>query len=880
MKGRSLFFARLLGMALLVMVPLLALHAYTLVRHSQASEAAAFRAVAVRAVQAGEELDRIFARAEKLLDLLAGRAELAGLDPVACRRVIGGMAGIDPLYASLSLADAQGRIVCASADTAHRPISVGAEAWFAVALAAGRVHLSSPITGPITQRPVALLSTPLRDAGGGVAGLLGISLDLHVLSDLVLAQGLPPGGSVTLVNADDQVLARHPDPQSWVGARLPESVQSVRRRTPQGVVVVAGADGVTRAYVATPLRVHGLRVAAGVPTEAVFADSRAARERAFAVALATLLLGVAIAFVAARRLARPVRSLAHTARQWAARGPDSARADESLPGEFRELAQEFNRMIDARGASEARLRASERRYTEMLDGVDMLAITLDRQGRLLYCNDTLLRMTGWTREEIIGQAWGPRFLAREDRRLRRFLHDRMVDGDLPRQNENHIVTKSGERRLIRWANAVLHSAEGQVIGAACIGEDITERRDAELARQASAEADAANRAKTEFLARMSHELRTPLNAVLGFTQLLQMGASHKLDESQRRQLEMVYLAGAQLRALIDDVLDVSRIEAGRMAVQWSDVPLWPLLGEVLQLSDAAAAARQVTLHAAYAAQDPVTLHTDPTRLRQILLNLVSNGIKYNRPGGRVELDLRRDDQALHIEVSDNGLGMSSEQLAALFQPFNRLGRERSDIEGTGIGMMLSRQLVTLLGGEMKVHSEPERGTRVTVSLPWTPPAAAAAALPGTPASGGARQAAEGAPAGTVLYIEDNPINAALVEGLFAPWPLVRLVVAADGASGLAQAAALQPELVLLDMHLPDTDGLQVLAALQADARTRALPVVVLSADAMPGEMQAARAAGAVDYWTKPIDATPFLAGVRMLLGERAAGAQAPGATDV
>src|SRR5690606_6145163 len=217
---------------------------------------------------------------------------------------------------------------------------------------------------------------------------------------------------------------------------------------------------------------------------------------------------------------------------------------------------------------------------------------------------------------------------------------------------------------VRWANAVLHSGSGEVIGASCIGEDITERRDAELARQASAEAEAANRAKTEFLARMSHELRTPLNAVLGFTQLLQIGASHRLDEQQRRQLEMVFLAGAQLRALIEDVLDVSRIEAGRMAIELAETELWPLLDEVMQLSEAAANARGVSLHAAYAVRPRTTLRTDPLRLRQILLNLLSNGIKYNRPGGRVSLDVVTEPHELHLVVSDDGLGMTPQQLAS------------------------------------------------------------------------------------------------------------------------------------------------------------------------------------------------------------------------
>jgi CheY-like chemotaxis protein/anti-sigma regulatory factor (Ser/Thr protein kinase) len=250
------------------------------------------------------------------------------------------------------------------------------------------------------------------------------------------------------------------------------------------------------------------------------------------------------------------------------------------------------------------------------------------------------------------------------------------------------------------------------------------------------------------------------------------------------------------------------------------------------------------------------LHTDPARLRQVLLNLVSNAIQYNRPGGWVRIEWVWEPPCVRILVRDNGQGMSPQQQAGLFQPFNRLGREHGGVPGLGIGLVRSRQLVGLMGGELTLQSQAGEGTvaQVTLPLAHAPLAAVDESL----------QAAE--PQGLVLYIEDNTINAILVEQLLARWPGVQLVVAADGGSGLERAHALHPDLVLLDMQLPDMEGLEVLRRLKSDEATRDLVVVILSANAVHEDMVAAHAAGAVDYWTKPIDFDRFVDGMRRLLG--------------
>jgi CheY-like chemotaxis protein len=371
---------------------------------------------------------------------------------------------------------------------------------------------------------------------------------------------------------------------------------------------------------------------------------------------------------------------------------------------------------------------------------------------------------------------------------------------------------------------------------------------------------------------MSHELRTPLNAVLGFSQLLQTTARKRLTAKELQQLDMIFLAGAQLRSLIEEALDLSRIEAGRLDLRMEGVDLCVVTHELLLLLEPLAQEQGVRLLMPPAPDRALHAHTDDKRVRQILLNILSNAIKYNRRGGTVSVALREVGDQVELEVADTGLGMSPEQLQSLFEPFNRLGREVSGIEGTGIGMALTRRLVELLDGSLAVSSEEELGTCVRVRLPRMlaqdqavqPAAVAASQTDAAPV-----QAADAAgPRGRILYVEDNPVNVILVEAMLERWRDVELVSAPDVETGVRLATALQPDLVLLDMHLGAATGYEFLARVRSDPRTAALRVVALSASAMPHEVEAALQVGALDYWTKPLDAAKFQAGVGELLSRR------------
>jgi CheY-like chemotaxis protein/nitrogen-specific signal transduction histidine kinase len=407
------------------------------------------------------------------------------------------------------------------------------------------------------------------------------------------------------------------------------------------------------------------------------------------------------------------------------------------------------------------------------------------------------------------------------------------------------------------------------LGEACImamSLDVTELRATEQARQAQAQAEEASRAKTEFLSRMSHELRTPLNAVLGFSQLLL--ADSRLSVEQAAQLGHVRHAGRHLLALINDVLDISRIETGHLPVASEAVKLGAPIDEAVRMLLPLAQAHTVTLAQVLPQEvEPACVRADPVRLRQVLINLLSNAVKYNRPGGWVRIEVQPTGERWMVRVADNGIGMTDAQLAKLYEPFNRLGRERGPVEGSGIGMALTRQLVWLMGGELAVRSVVEQGTVVELTLPAAE-ASEAAERPASVEAPGAAALPAGEPAGVLLYVEDNPVNLLLVEQMLSRWPAVRMVKADDGRTGLDLARTLRPHVVLLDMHLPDLDGPEVLRRLRADPATSSLVVVALSASAMADEVSAARAAGANDYWTKPFDVDQMLGDLRRLLPSR------------
>jgi PAS domain S-box-containing protein len=458
---------------------------------------------------------------------------------------------------------------------------------------------------------------------------------------------------------------------------------------------------------------------------------------------------------------------------------------------------------------------------------------------------------GYTRAELVGKSDYDFF--DKDMAEAFIAKDRLVlEGgrvvDIP---EEPLDTPHHGRRILHTKKIPLFDESGAPAYLLGISEDITERKAAEDAvRQARTEAEQANLAKTEFLSRMSHELRTPLNAILGFSQLLDMD---ELTADQRQSVGYISQAGRHLLGLINEVLDISRIESGQLSISTEPVSVDDVLGEVLALIQQPAKERGISVTATAAVRGATVL-ADHQRLRQVVLNLLSNAVKYNREGGTIAVDcVAVASDGVRISVTDTGYGIAAADLERVFRPFDRIGAESGGVEGTGIGLALSKGLVVAMGGSIGVESVVDTGSTFWVELPG-------AEAPRVGEQQNERVAYPTIEIGQrlILQVEDNVSNLRLVEQIVARQPGVELITAIEGGLGVKLARERHPDLILLDLHLPDMSGAEVLRRLRTYDDTRTIPVVVLSADATERQITRLTAAGAFGYLTKPLDVAEFL----------------------
>ena len=468
-------------------------------------------------------------------------------------------------------------------------------------------------------------------------------------------------------------------------------------------------------------------------------------------------------------------------------------------------------------------------------------------------------LLGMMREEVLGRTDSDLFPAELARvyeaRDREVLRARRLED----VGEDVMPVRNGEPRIVHTKKIPIFGESGEPAYLLGISQDITERRAAhEEVRIARLEAERASRAKSDFLSRMSHDLRTPLNAILGFAQILQM---ERLGAEHEESVQQILRAGSHLLALINEVLDIARIEAGQLSLSPEPVAVADVLAQVAALVRPLAAHRGIVVSADVAGRGALYVHADRQRLQQVLINLVSNAVKYNRDGGTVGVSCEPHAGTVVIRVTDTGPGIRPDRLQLLFQPFERLGAEQSAIEGTGLGLAVSKGLTEAMGGRVGVHSRVDQGSTFWIELPGAEapsPQAVAPSLAAPPPVAAA--------AGTVVYVEDNRSNVRLLERLLARRAGLRLISAGTGQSALDAVRSVRPDLVLLDLHLPDMSGEEVLRRLWADPETRRIPVAVLSADATANQKQRLRAAGAIDYLTKPLDLARLLELIDRQLG--------------
>ena len=424
-------------------------------------------------------------------------------------------------------------------------------------------------------------------------------------------------------------------------------------------------------------------------------------------------------------------------------------------------------------------------------------------------------------------------------------------GTVIKDAEMCIEASSVQSLLLSVCATPLRDPSGKVCGAVGILRQANERNSVEEALSRAKEAaERANQAKSEFLSRMSHELRTPLNAILGFAQLLDMAP---LPGQDHDSIQQILKAGQHLLELINEVLDVARIESGRLTLSLEQVVALEIVQETVALIESQAAKRNIQLYIEAGPSWRSPIKVDRQRFKQVLLNLLSNAVKYNRDSGSVHISTEVRDGHQRLSVTDTGEGIPKEQFSLLFNPFERLGAEHRGVEGTGIGLALSKRLTEAMSGKIGAVSESGKGSTFWIELPL-----AEASTKSDVSLLRLSQSVASEKQTVVLCIEDNDSNYRLIERTLAKRPEVNLISGKLGSSALPLAEKHLPDLILLDMHLPDLLGDEVLSTLKSHPTTAGIPVVVISADATPGTIEKMLRSGATAYLTKPLDISTLL----------------------
>jgi len=508
-------------------------------------------------------------------------------------------------------------------------------------------------------------------------------------------------------------------------------------------------------------------------------------------------------------------------------------------------------------------------YTRSLieSNIDAL-MTTDLRGIITDVNQQMEALTGCTRDELIGAPFKNYFTdpERAEAGIKQVLRESKVT--------NYELTaraRDGKETVVSYNATTLHDRDRKLRGVFAAARDVTERKRFELTLQennvalesAIAAADKANLAKSNFLSSMSHELRTPLNAILGFGQLMESDVPAP-TAAQKASIDQILQAGWYLLELINEILDLALIESGKFSISREPVSLDEVMLECQSMIEPQAGKRGISMRFPEFAE-PCFINADRTRVKQVVINLLSNAIKYNRADGSVIVDcIAGSAQNIRINIRDTGLGLSPEKLGQLFQPFNRLGQESSAEEGTGIGLVVTKRLVELMGGTLGVESTVGTGSVFWVELDSAVMPSLAdgvfvpAALPSKPIETGAATR-------TLLYVEDNPANLQLVAQLIARRPDMRLLTAIDGPSGIDLAHAALPDVILMDINLPGMSGIEAMQLLRQHPATAHIPVVALSANAIPYDIERGLEAGFFRYLTKPIKVNEFMVALDVAL---------------
>ena len=755
------------------------------------------------------------------------------------RTEFGRLLGALPLRATMSYADPAGALKVNSHVQGPHNISVADQDHFRVHVErddAG-LYISDAITSRIGPPKLRMVfSRRINDAQGRFAGVIMATMLVDDFAAFLRTMAQETGGAAALFRSDGRLIARYPEVPGMRARSYADSPMMTQFKTaPQGHLYVKSVvDGSQRLLSYRAVEGTPLLVNISVDEAGLFAGWQAGAWRFVLVGAASAVMVGLLFWLVLQQHRRAVRQA-------------------------------------------AALAASEERLRLVTDNVPAMIAYYDRDKVCRFANHAYARFyAGKPASAIVGQPLRDIIGAYADHEAAEPIAQ-VVSGDSVRYEG----LRQGASQIARVLDIALVPEVGvdaRVQGFYVLAHDITERKLAEdeLRRHrehlqdlvqertrdleaAKTQAERASRAKTEFLSRMSHELRTPMNAILGFAQVMQTGKP--IEPELGRYVGEIRKAGEHLLEMIDELLQLSRIEAGKLTMVVQPVRLDPVVSEAARIVGPLLDARGVTL--SMTGDPAIHVLADATRLRQILVNLLSNAAKYNRPQGTVAIAWQAGEGGrVRVAVTDSGYGIAPDKRAMLFTPFERLGAEVGGAEGTGIGLALSKQMAQLMGGELGFRPAPVQGSTFWLELNGAAPAATPPAV--SEAAPVARREARPI---EVLYVEDNATNLIVVEAMFGRYPHLRLRSATDGERGLDLARRYRPDVVLLDLHLPGMSGYEVLEALKADPGTASIPVIAVSADAMPDDIRGGLQAGFAAYLTKPLQMAGLVATVEAAAGQ-------------
>jgi PAS domain S-box-containing protein len=804
----------------------------------------------------------------------------------ACTQILADLLREHPHHANFGLIGLDGYALCSALPSAA-PLWLGDREYYLRVLETGDFSIGDYQTQADRHSgaPVLVAAVPVRGEDGSLIAVLYTSLGLGWLQELVSRVPHPPGTLFAVVDKQGTMLFRGPDPdQTWIGQPAPESAEllAALHRDCSGSFEHAGNDGIMRLHTVAPLHVDRdgcTYVRAGVPKDAVFGPvERRFRQQLGGIAIVLVMVFALAWFAGDWFVLRRVRALSDAAGRLG-RGDLTTRTGLAHGSdEIGQLARSFDDMAAGLERRDKRSREADE-IEDLYNRAPCGYHSLDADGTFVRINDTELAWLGCRRDEVVGKLRFVDVLTPASQRV--FLDNfaRFKQHGRINDLEFELVRKDGSLLPVLLNATAINDADGHYVSSRSTVVDLTERKRAEVAlREAKELAEEATRMKSEFLANMSHELRTPLNAIIGFSEVLKDGLVGELGDEQQEYIGDIFNSGQHLLALINDVLDLSKVEAGKMVLDLEPVDVAVLMRGGLSIVREKAAAHGIRLHDALP-EALGTMLADPRKTKQILYNLLSNAVKFTPDGGHVTLGARRVGRErvdgwrgrhrtavrmplpqdgwpefLEITVEDDGIGIDEKDGPRLFKAFSQLDASLSrGHEGTGLGLTLVHRLSALHGGTVALSSAPGEGSCFTVWLPWRD----AVEAPAGDAAGGLAQRASAASA-LALVVEDDPRAAELLRVQLEPEGFTVLRVA-SAEEAIAQMAALQPEVIVLDVLLPGMDGWDFLARIkETRSPWAAIPVVIVSIVADP---QRGFALGAAQVLQKPVSRDELIAAV-------------------